>query len=146
MAEDCEADWARPAQPMDHSIGKTGMPDMPEPEPARIRVTPNPLEPKLIEQPRIGCTRAPASKRGRPGEISGLVARHPAMEQNGEDGADELRTYEAGCVHRTNAGEGVRHGSRDRDDGIGERRGGGKPVGGRDIERDRSRNGFRLMA
>ena len=83
---------------------------------------------------------------GWPGEISGLVARHPAMKQNGEDGADELRAYEARCVERTNAGEGVRHGSRDRDDGIGERRGGGKLVGGRDIERDRSRNGFRLMA
>src|SRR6185503_704335 len=42
------------------------------PEPARIRVTPNPLEPNLIERPWSGCTDAPASKRGWPGEISGL--------------------------------------------------------------------------
>src|SRR6185436_1193580 len=34
------------------------------PEPARIRGTPNPLEPNLIERPWIGGADTPASKRG----------------------------------------------------------------------------------
>src|SRR6185295_12034704 len=42
------------------------------PEPARIRVTPNPIWPQT-KRPWIGCTDAPASKRGWPGEISGLT-------------------------------------------------------------------------
>ena len=41
------------------------------PEPARIRVTPNPIWAQT-KRPWIGCTHAPASKRGWPGEISGL--------------------------------------------------------------------------
>src|SRR5579859_713335 len=41
------------------------------PEPVRIRVTPNPTWVQT-KRPWIGCTDAPASKRGWPGEISGL--------------------------------------------------------------------------
>src|SRR5258706_6519763 len=41
------------------------------PEPARIRVTPNPIWVQT-KRPWIACTDAPASKRGWPGEISGL--------------------------------------------------------------------------
>ena len=42
------------------------------PEPARIRVTPNPIWVQT-KRPWIACTDAPASKRGWPGEISGLA-------------------------------------------------------------------------
>ena len=73
---------ARPVQPIDHSIGKTGMPEMAgqnEPETAE----PNPNWFALLEHLELVDSHASASDQGRPGEISGLVQRPTACSSHG---------------------------------------------------------------
>ena len=64
----------------------------------------------------------------------------PAHQAKTGQSAHELRDYEHRNIGRRDPGKAVGQSTSDRNGGIGEGRGGGKPVGRRDVEADSDRN------